>query len=62
MKTFYLSNYNFSKEMENTLNEFFTKSFEKVIPLASLPLKKIYGDLHMIHLSKTKKHSMKKFT
>lgn len=41
MKTFYLSNYNFSKEMENTLNEFFTKSFEKVIPLASLPLKKI---------------------
>lgn len=27
--------------MENTLNEFFTKSFEKVIPLASLPLKKI---------------------
>lgn len=41
MKTFYLSNYNFSKEMENALNEFFTKSFEKVIPFASLPLKKI---------------------
>lgn len=41
MKRFDLSNYNFSKEMENALNEFFTKSFEKVIPSASLPLKKI---------------------